>query len=326
MPRDHARLNLAIWSDPDFRALPPAAQHLYMVLWTSPDLSYCGVHDWRPGRLAARSQGFTGEHIRTVAACLIARHFLVADEDSEEILIRSWARFDGLMKQPRMAVSYVNAYAAVASQVLRQVLAHETEKIHRESPDLACWSDPRVSELLSHPSVSAKDLPTPDDPFGPDVTPDLDLGLPLGLPQTQGKVYPSVYTPPTPAPTPATKPLVVKGGVGGTDSTATGTGRKRPAKPLPEDWTPNDKHAALATERGVDLQHEAIQFRNHAEANDRRQVDWDAAFRQWLGNARPGQQPRQLPERRLIEEPPPGLSPAQYAEWYATRQEQRRRA
>ena len=64
MSRDHARVNLAIWSDPEFAALPPAAQHLYLTLWTSPDLTYCGTHDWRPGRLAAKSRGWTGEHIR----------------------------------------------------------------------------------------------------------------------------------------------------------------------------------------------------------------------------------------------------------------------
>lgn len=37
-------------------------------------------------------------------------------------------------------------------------------------------------------------------------------------------------------------------------------------------------------------------------------------------------QQRKAPERRLIEQPPDDLSPAQYAEWYATQQQKRRRA
>lgn len=62
------------------------------------------------------------------------------------------------------------------------------------------------------------------------------------------------------------------------------SGRKRPKRALPDDWAPNDKHAELARTRGLDLHREAESFRDHAAANDRRQVDWDAAFRQWLNS------------------------------------------
>lgn len=72
-----------------------------------------------------------------------------------------------------------------------------------------------------------------------------------------------------------------------------GSGRKRPARALPDAWQPNDNHRAYAAEHNINLPHEAEQFRQHARANDRRQVDWDAAFRTWLGNrvswARPSQ-------------------------------------
>ena len=68
--------------------------------------------------------------------------------------------------------------------------------------------------------------------------------------------------------------------------------RRKPERPLPEDWKPTAKHAALASERGVDLSSEAFRFRAHAAANDRRQRDWDAAFAMWLSKARPEQGPR----------------------------------
>ena len=63
--------------------------------------------------------------------------------------------------------------------------------------------------------------------------------------------------------------------------------RRAPAYPLPAGWVPNETHRQRACERGVDVDVEAEKFRAHAEANDRRQARWDAAFTQWLLNARP---------------------------------------
>lgn len=273
MSRDFASVNLAIWSDPEFRALPVAAQHLYLLLWTAPGLSYCGVHDWRPGRLAALSDGFTAEHIQTVADCLTARHFLVIDAETEEVLVRSWARFDGLMKKPRMAVSFSTAYASVASPTLRQVLAREVQKIREESPELACWKDSRVTQILTHPTASAKDLPIPSDPFTAGVTADLPSGLPMGLPQT----LPKVCLPPTPAPTPTPNTFTPRGTLE--------LNKRKSEHPIPDDWQPSERHQRIATERGVDLTEQAFRFRNHALANDRRQRDWHAAFNNWLAKA-----------------------------------------
>lgn len=283
MSRAYAKVNVGLWGDPDFRQLAPAAQHLYLLLWTSPDLSFCGHHDWRPGRLSHLSNGFTEEHTSTVAASLQARHFIVVDNETEEVLIRSWARFDETMKQPRLAISYVKAYAAVYSPTLRAVLVNETAKMRRLWPDLACWSDDRVTEILEHPAVSAKDLPTPEDPFRGDFAP----SLALGLGQTSGDVWGSVCPPPTSASTSTSKPTVVEGGVGGDDSAKKSASRKRPAKPLPEDWQPTSEHRDRCAERGIEIAVSAAKFRAHAEANDRRQVNWNAAFTQWLLNERP---------------------------------------
>jgi hypothetical protein len=41
--RDHARVNLDIWGDDDWRDLTPPAQHLYFTLYTDPELSFCGA-------------------------------------------------------------------------------------------------------------------------------------------------------------------------------------------------------------------------------------------------------------------------------------------
>lgn len=62
--------------------------------------------------------------------------------------------------------------------------------------------------------------------------------------------------------------------------------RKKPATKLPDDWKPTEAHWERRHD-GIDIETEAEKFRLHAEANDRRQVNWNAAFSQWLLNARP---------------------------------------
>jgi hypothetical protein len=62
-------------------------------------------------------------------------------------------------------------------------------------------------------------------------------------------------------------------------------GRRKPERPLPASWAPSDAHRELAAELHVDVEAQAVRFRDHAESNDRRQRDWDAAFRTWLRNA-----------------------------------------
>lgn len=72
------------------------------------------------------------------------------------------------------------------------------------------------------------------------------------------------------------------------------TRRRRPM-PIPDDWAPTDTHRAKLGHlpAGIDLAAEADAFRNHALANDRRLVDWNAGFHNWLGKARPRPVPGQ---------------------------------
>lgn len=58
--------------------------------------------------------------------------------------------------------------------------------------------------------------------------------------------------------------------------------RRRPETPLPDDWKPTDDHRRQSAELGLDVRRAAQRFRDHAQANDRRQRDWNAAFRLWL--------------------------------------------
>ena len=276
MAKDFATVNVGMWADPDFRNLPAPAQHLYLMLWTSPGLSYCGVHDWRPGRIAQQAGGMTADDVRVIAACLEARHFLVIDEGTEEVLVRSWMRFDRIMSKPRLAISCMIAYAEVASNTLRGVVIHELQKIRKLDPEWTSWNDSRVIQTLEHPAIDPKAREGFTDPFAEGFAYGFGQGFADGL----GQTLPKVCLPPTPAPTPTPTPTPCMGA----PSDEAHPSRRKPEVELPTDWKPNLKHRELATRNGLDLDLEAERFRDHAQSKQRRLRDWDAGFRTWLNS------------------------------------------
>ncbi len=168
-----------MWADGDFRRLSVYAQWLYMALLSHPTLSYAGVADWRPGRIAAFSEA--GEQADVVEAAneLMRGRFILTDEDTEEVLVRSFVKHDGLLKQPKLTVSMCNAFAAVASTPIREVIAFELQKLHDREPDLKAWGVAQMQTVLwADAAPIEQHLPK-------DLGEGLPLALPFGLPKTQ---------------------------------------------------------------------------------------------------------------------------------------------
>lgn len=277
MARDFARFNIAIWQDPDWRALPPPAQHLYTLLWMHPDLSYCGVLDWRPGRLVNFAQGWTADDIRTVARCLEARHFIVTDDVSEEVLLRSWVRFDGLLKQPRLSVSFANAYASVASNEVREVIIHELRKVHQLEPQLTAWANPRVASMLDLPSTDPKARANPEDPFRDGFAYQFGDRFGPSLGQTALDVSGSVSVPPTPSTATATSSV---------SCYDTNAPRKRGSR-LPDGWEPDrqvwDQMAEQFPQVNLKAAHEKfIDYWQAKAGRDATKLDWNGTWRNWI--------------------------------------------
>lgn len=94
-----------------------------------------------------------------------------------------------------------------------------------------------------------------------------------------------------------TRPTTSNEVVGSAPSPTSKSTRRKPEQPLPDGWGPANSAYEYCELHNLDIRHEESQFRNHVAANDRRQRDWDAAFRTWLGNAKKYQpahtQPRQ---------------------------------
>ncbi|WP_064925057.1 hypothetical protein [Mycolicibacterium fortuitum] len=218
MARDHTRINLDVWGDDEFLDLPVDAQSLYWTLWTSPDRTYCGAHWWHPGKLAQRASDWTVPRLEAAAAVLSERLFLVVDVDTEECLLRSWIKHDGLWRTPNMAVSMANDRAKLASRVLRGVVVHEVHKIREMEPASTSWERDQVRNLLGQRAVDPAELA----PFTPAAT--RGVTPPSTTPVTQ-QVTPGV-----------TPPLTLSDGVGVNpppntpSTTATATSTATPAK------------------------------------------------------------------------------------------------
>jgi len=154
MARDRASIRLDIWTDDDFRNLNVGAQHLYLHLLSSPTLSYAGVADWRPPRIAGMSKDATAASVRGFAGELVHGLFIVVDEETEEVLIRSYLKHDGLLHKPNVAKAMVSAYQKTASSVLRGVVVYELNRIHDSHPEWRAFQESEVSDLLEKPSVN----------------------------------------------------------------------------------------------------------------------------------------------------------------------------
>jgi hypothetical protein len=158
MARDHAAIRLNIWGDDDWRELSIAAQHLYLHLLSTPTLSYAGVADWRAARIAGVSKDATARSVTAAADELVDALFVVYDDDTEEILIRSFLKYDGLLHKPNVAKAMVTAYGKTVSPILRGVTVHELTKLHDRNPEWKGFTVREVTDLLSRPSVNPEEL------------------------------------------------------------------------------------------------------------------------------------------------------------------------
>ena len=163
MARDHARINLDIWGDDDWLDLSVDAQSLYMMLYTSPGLSFCGAGEWNPAKLTQRAADWTLDRITTAATELCQRLFLLIDTITGEFLVRSWIKHDGLWRTPNMAVTVANARANVGSRTLRGVIVFEVLKLRTANPDSPAWERTAVQNMLTQTAID----PAGVDPFNP---------------------------------------------------------------------------------------------------------------------------------------------------------------
>lgn len=211
MAMDYAQVRRDIWADEDFRELPQASQWLYLHVITSPTISYCGVADWRPARIAALTDDLTARDVDLAAVELEGHHYLVIDRDTEEVLVRSWVKHDGLMGKWNMAAALARTYGEVASKVLRGVIVYELRRLKKANPTLRGWDRDDVVKVLGKPAISPADalvaLPPNEAIVGPERPKERGKESSSESPKDRGSdrasESPSERGSPTPSPSPS---------------------------------------------------------------------------------------------------------------------------
>lgn len=122
MARTFGKLLSSVWLDPDWLTLTRDEQWLYQALLSQPGLSLVGALDYRPRRLAMLNEATTATDIEVFVAGLEDRNYVAVDYDTEELLIRTFTRHDGIAAANKnLRKGMWKAWTEVASPRLRHV-------------------------------------------------------------------------------------------------------------------------------------------------------------------------------------------------------------
>ena len=118
-----------IWNDGDFLNLDVAPQRLYLFLLSQPDLSHAGLVPMRERRWAKKVRNYDTAAVRADLAALEDARFVVSDEDTEEVLIRTFVRNDGVYKQPKVMLRMREDARQIESPRLRASFRAELDRL-----------------------------------------------------------------------------------------------------------------------------------------------------------------------------------------------------
>jgi hypothetical protein len=313
MARSYANIVTAIWRDPDWRRLDSAAQRVYMLLVTQPNISAAGMLPMTIGRWSAMAADTTPEEVRGALVRLAADRWVALDEVTEELLVRSFVRHDNGYRNSKRRPVIRDAAGEIESRTLRQVLAVELVRLELpaewtgeaprelDSPSDALSGSPSdgVTGAQPHGIPQAAPKPSPSDSVGNPVDnafPQVDSlsdALSDGTSASERVVVTrgTYVEPPTHNPqttTPVPPPTAAPRGARGQRGTR-----------LPVDFTVTDEMKTwfAANCPGVDGRRETEKFRNYWTAKtgkDATKLDWPATWRNWMLKAAensPGRRP-----------------------------------
>lgn len=119
MARSYAKMFLSVW-DPgsDFLDLSPDAQWLYWVLVSHPMLTPAGVLPLQPRKWAQKARGMTVRRV-TAALAELAGNKVIVDDNTEEVMIRTFIRWDTGWKTPNIRKAIEASVTRIESNELR---------------------------------------------------------------------------------------------------------------------------------------------------------------------------------------------------------------
>jgi hypothetical protein len=195
MARGHGRILTSIWEDTDFLGLTPAQQRMYLFLISQPNLNHAGLLPLTLKRWSRKALGLSVAEVDATLAQLAERRFVVIDDDTEELLIRTFVRNDGVWRQPKVMAAMVSGAQEISSHLLRRALLAEMDKLPLD--DLSGEPGPRgpsVRDQVREHLATLRRTIAVGDPKGSERvtdTPPEAFGNPSGtLPDTPDEPFP----------------------------------------------------------------------------------------------------------------------------------------
>lgn len=260
MSRNYAQIATAIWRNDDFRALTSGAQHMYLLLTSQPDISAAGVLSLNVKRWSTRAKDTTRATVVAALQELQTSRFVFYDTDTEELLVRSFVRWDGGYTNPKRLPVIKRAAEDIESLTIRRALAIELVRLGfpedwmgEFSTDEAKPVDDTFSQANSLFDIA--DSQSPSD----------------GVVVSKGPYIETTTHNPLSPPHAAAAPKA----------------RSSQGTRLAEDWKPDDKLTAWAAEKypRVDLDEATLAFTNHflsATGRTASKRSWPRTWQNWI--------------------------------------------
>lgn len=307
MARGHGRILTSIWEDADFLTLTQEQQRLYLFLISQPNLNHAGLLPLTLRRWSRKAAGLTPTVLDTLLFDLDAARFIVVDDDTEELLIRSFVRNDGVWKQPKVMGAMVSGAMEISSHRLQSALLAEVDRIpldelSDEPTKLRDRTGPSIrQQVAEHIDTLRRAFKgTPTDPHGgalatPSGTPS---GTPCASPSdtpaegrreasTRGHASAQTRAAPAPAPSPTPAPEKRWAAGDANPSTALVLVAAEPHAPIDDSgfhlsdelrrWAKRDGYTDL-----VDIDHATAQFISHYRSTGQNRHNWPEAWRKWI--------------------------------------------
>lgn len=248
-PRQFGGIYTSIWKNPDFIARSSNAQRAYFMLISQPEINAAGVQTLAMKRWSRYSpEGLPA--LQEAMRELVEHRFVVVDLDTEEVLVRSFIKWDnkGYANVKRRG-AIVTAWSNLASNSVRDLVSQQMRDLGHPI-DLENRVSDRVSDALSQTG--------PQEP------------QPQPQPQPQPREEP-------PAPPSATKNATTE---------ATPKSIRKPLDPeyqITEAMASWAKVTHMLNDEAIDAETE--KFIDHHLAAGTKWVDWDRAWRNWIRRA-----------------------------------------
>lgn len=149
MARSYARVMTAIWRDKDFRGLSGVAQRVYLLLVTQADISAAGTLPLRVRRWADLAKDTTTAEIAAGLTELTETKFVVADKTTEELLVRSFVKWDGGSGNPKRRKVIEHAASEVVSSSIKRTLVVEFKALGLPTDALSDTDADSLSDAVS---------------------------------------------------------------------------------------------------------------------------------------------------------------------------------